>query len=100
MDTTDSAPNEAKQETEINTIEIPRPPQKLLAMEFYEKVLGAPKYVVSIADSFLLFFSAPLIERSSIFFPFLLNLSIPFFSIFFHTLEHIKQKIIKGRSNG
>lgn len=52
MDMADSAPNEAKQETEINTIEIPRPRQKLLAMEFYEKVLGAPKYVVSIAVFF------------------------------------------------
>lgn len=46
MDTTDST-NEGKQEIETSAIAIPRPREKLSAMEFYEKVLGAPKYVVS-----------------------------------------------------
>lgn len=53
MDTTDSAPNEGKQEMEISTVQAPRPTVKLSPMEFYEKTLGAPKYVVSETTPFL-----------------------------------------------
>lgn len=65
MDTTDSGANEGKQEMEISVVETPHPRVNLSAMEFYEKTLGAPKYVVSDYTIFAIFSrSLPLTRES------------------------------------